>query len=396
LNLAAGAVLAVNVYTSTSIVHWNQRWRAVADALIDTVVASANASRRHPQPDIYYVVLDGFGRRDVLRALYQLDLGPFVTALKSRGFTIPEASQSNYAQTYLSLASSLNLSYLDPIASGMQGSGDRRPLDYLISNNALTRLAGKQGYEVIAIGSNYSATEWLDNADRCLCEQYGFHEIETAAINLTPLRALPLDRWTYGAHRKKIEGAFRHLQDPGGRAGPKLVFAHLISPHPPFVFESDGRPRPYGTQLFSLMDGNHFPGSRAEYVEGYRDQAQFVMNRLLSAIDAILSRPGPSPVIVLQGDHGPGSMWNWDDVASSDARERLGIFSAYRFPGNDGQGLTPHTSPVNGMRIMANRYLGTSLPILPDRSFASTWQRPFQLVPVSVESGYALPSESSP
>ena len=37
--------------------------------------------------------------------------------------------------------------------------------------------------------------------------------------------------------------------------------------------------------------------------------------RILDAIDAILQRPGPAPVIVIHGDHGPGSMWDRNDVA---------------------------------------------------------------------------------
>jgi hypothetical protein len=32
---------------------------------------------------------------------------------------------------------------------------------------------------------------------------------------------------------------------------------------------------------------------------------------------------------------------------------------------------------------LANRYFGTSLPDLPDRSYFSTWNRPFDFVPVT-------------
>ena len=397
LNLAAGLVLVVNAYSSAPVVHRNEPARAAADALIQSVASSGSAPHANSSsPDIYYVVLDAFGRPDVLRERYQLDLGPFVKALESRGFVVPSASQSNYAQTFLSVASSLNLSYLDPIAEQMKESGDRRVLGYLIQNNALTALAKRSGREVIAIGSDYSATERLANADVCLCEQYGLHEIEAAAINLTPLRALPLDRWTFEAHRRKIEQEFHHLQAAAARHGPKLVFAHLISPHPPFVFTADGRPRPGDSRMFTFEDGSHFRGPREDYIAGYRDQAQFVANRILSAIDTILNHPGPSPVIVLHGDHGPGAMWNWENVEQADTRERLGIFSAYRFPGNERPALEPTITPINGLRILANGHLGTTLPLLPDRSFASTWKRPFALVPVaSTEDDQSLVSKSA-
>ena len=178
----------------------------------------------------------------MLRELYDLDLQPFVNALEARGFTVPGPSQSNYAQTYLSMASSLNLSYLDDIAATIRESSDRRALAYLIQQNALMTIAKRAGYEVIAIGSDYSATERLDVADQCLCEQYGLSETEVATLNLTPLRTLPLHRWTYDAHRRKFDAAFNHLQDARIQTRPNLVFAHVLSPHPPFVSHPTGRP----------------------------------------------------------------------------------------------------------------------------------------------------------
>lgn len=382
LNLAAGLVLAVNVYGSAPMLRSDAAHRAAADALIQSVAGSGSGTRaENGSPDIYYVVLDGFGRPDILGEIYGVDLAPLVSALESRGFVVPRAGRSNYSQTFLSLASSLNLSYLDALGEGMRESGDRRVLGYLIQNNALMTLARRTGRRVIAIGSNYTATERLSNADICSCEQYGFHEVETAAVNLTPLRALPLDRWTFDAHRRKIERQWLHLEDASAAAGRKLIFAHLISPHPPFVFMPDGRPRTTD-RMFTFEDGSHYRGPRADYIAGYRDQVQFTAMRLLAAVDRILSRPGPSPIIIVHGDHGPGAMWDWEDVGRGNTRERLGIFSAYRFAGDERPALPPAITPVNALRILANRHLGTALPIVDDRSFASTWKRPFAFVPV--------------
>jgi hypothetical protein len=246
----------------------------------------------------------------------------------------------------------------------------------------MATLARRAGYQVIAVGSDYAATEWLDNADQCRCEQYGLHEVEVAAINMTPFRALLPNRWTYDAHRRKVEESFRQLQSAAGQAGPKLVFGHLLAPHPPFVFEADGRPRSNGARMFSFTDGSQYRGSKAEYIAGYRNQAQFVAARILSLVDAILSRPGPSPVIILHGDHGPGSTWDWDHLKGANARERMSIFSAYRFPGEHPPLLPAHVTPVNVLRALANRHLGTALPPVPDLSFASTWQRPYQLLEI--------------
>ena len=377
LNVGAVAVLLACGYGISPSFTDRQEWKASADRMIEQAAASQPAAPGAQRPDIYYVILDGFGRPDILKASFDLDLDDFVAALKARGFDVPARSQSNYAQTFLSIASSLNLSYLDAVATAEE-SGDRRVLDYLIQNNALMTLAKRAGYRVLAMGSDYSATELLASADYCYCEQYGLHEVEATAINVTPLRALPLARWTYGGHRRKIEASLRHLREVSGESGPKLVFAHLLSPHPPFVFRSDGSSPDNDSRLYSFLDGSQYPGPAEQYVAGYRGQAQFVAQQVLGAIDVILSRPGPKPVIVIHGDHGPGSTWDWDDLRGDKGRARMGIFSAYHFPSDGPAPLPEDITPVNGVRLLANRYLGTSLPVVPNVSLTSTWKQPFK------------------
>ncbi len=65
----------------------------------------------------------GLAEPDVLRRDYDADLSTFVDFLKSRGSAFLIKSQSNYAQTFLSLASTLNMTILDDVAvAGATGS----------------------------------------------------------------------------------------------------------------------------------------------------------------------------------------------------------------------------------------------------------------------------------
>jgi hypothetical protein len=61
----------------------------------------------------------------------------------------------------------------------------------------------------------------------------------------------------------------------------------------------------------------------------------------------------------------------------------MSIFAAYHFPDASEQAY-PTVTPVNGARLLANQYLGTNLPRLEDESFFSTWERPYEFVPVPV------------
>src|SRR3989344_2557353 len=64
------------------------------------------------KPDIYYIILDEHARFDVLTQEYGYTNTEFIDYLNNKGFYVAN-STSNYAITSLSLASSLNMDYLD-------------------------------------------------------------------------------------------------------------------------------------------------------------------------------------------------------------------------------------------------------------------------------------------
>ena len=64
------------------------------------------------RPDIYYIILDAYGRNDVLG---EFDNADFLTDLERRGFFVATSATSNYRDTLQSLASSLNFAYLDDL-----------------------------------------------------------------------------------------------------------------------------------------------------------------------------------------------------------------------------------------------------------------------------------------
>jgi hypothetical protein len=267
-------------------------------------------------------------------------------------------------------------------------------LDYLIQNNALMQLAQRAGYRVVAISSDYFATERWDRPEVCLCTRYGLDEVEQSAIAKTPLAALPLDRPTYGAHRRKVIGSLTATERSTSPYGPTFVFVHLIVPHPPFVFGPNGSPRrPPDGRTFNFGDGEHFLGSKNEYMRGYRDQVGFVTAQLTKLVGLLLSRPGTPPVIVIHGDHGPGSMMFWNNPQNTNMRERMSIFAAYYFP-ESGAKFYPSISPLNGARLLATHYLKTPLPMLADKAFFSTWNEPYQFIPVEIEIAQSIGKKS--
>ena len=77
-----------------------------------TVQVDANPT----SPDIYYIVLDAYTRSDVMKNKFGYDNSLFINSLQDMGFYVAECSQSNYSMTSLSLASTLNMDYLQNLS----------------------------------------------------------------------------------------------------------------------------------------------------------------------------------------------------------------------------------------------------------------------------------------
>lgn len=311
---------------------------------------------------------------------------------------VPENARSNYGQTYLSLASALNFTYLDGLAKGLGPANiNRRPLHHLIQHNALLRVAREAGYRTVVIGSDYQATEGFADVDECVCPRYGLDEVEAFAMNLTPLAALPVARWTSDAHRRKVLDSFSVVEHLSTLPGPKFVFTHIVAPHPPFLFAADGGERRTSAEAgFTFGDGDHFPGTRADYSAGYQEQARFITRRLKQTVEKLVAEKREA-VIVIHGDHGPGRELRWESVEETNIEERFQIFGAYRLPGTSGREVSL-VSPINVTRTLAREYLGLNLPPVADRSFYSRWTRPYDFVPVgnTDQQPQTLPAASDP
>jgi hypothetical protein len=167
---------------------------------------------------------------------------------------------------------------------------------------------------------------------------------------------------------------------------PTFTFAHILSPHPPFVFGEDGEDVSPHKRQYYLTDGELFRdhyGNRETYAAGYRKQAAFLSKQVERMIDRILANSPEPPVIILQSDHGSGMGLNTGSVEHTDLRERMSILNAYYLPGPGRQALYPSISPVNSFRVVVNAYFGAGLTLMPDLSYYSTWSDPFEFIDVT-------------
>lgn len=354
---------------------------ALARGLARPVAASQMAEA----PDVYLIVLDAYERADGLRALYGFDNGPFLQALEERGFVVPAASRSNYNETPLCMASTLSMDYLNDLAPQVQAGVGLEALSRPRMQQA--KVAGilkDLGYEFVYVWTEAGQTQ-IDTADVLLKGSSDLSGFEGEVVGMTALDAAPGQREKlYDVHRGRILTAFSHLAEVSRRPERKFVLAHIMAPHPPFVFGPNGElanPR----RPFSYDDGSRIGWymSHDQYRKGYTDQLQFVNKRLLVAIDAIIGNSKRPPIIVLQGDHGSRLGLDWGSVDKTDMRETWSIMSAYRVPRAVQSRIYPTITPVNSFRLILSHAFGQDLPLLPDRSYYSSEDAPQPLTDVT-------------
>lgn len=356
---------------------------------------AGNPGGREARPDIYYIVLDAYGRDDTLKSVYHLDNDGFLNFLREKGFSVAGDARANYNQTLFSLASSLNMRYVNDLA-GILGanSHDRRPLMRMIGDSDLVHFLRRKGYAIVAFDSVYSSTR-MRNADLNKGAALNLNDFEIMLLNGTLLRP-HFNALLYRAHIRQVLYTLDELGKLDAALTPKFVFAHIMCPHPPFVFSRNGESR-IPEEPFSYNDGNHYirsVGTYFAYMKGYREQVRFVNKKLAAMIDAILKNSKTGPVIILQGDHGPGSRLAQDSMQNTDLRERLAILDAVYLPGAAHPALPGRISPVNTFRFLLNACFGARLPLLDDQSYFVMWYQPY--LPARIEEKFLRRADTAP
>lgn len=336
------------------------------------------------KPDIYYIILDGHASDKVFSQYYKHNSHEFSEFLLSNGFVIPPSSHSNYGLTELSLSSSLNMQLINPIS---QVIGSNRN-DYCITNmlirdNAVQRFLKRRGYRTINISSGFGPTYWNPYADLNVgCRLLTWNSVEVLFGSLVGVFAPDL---LFNEMRESQRTSIDMLEQYIAEAGPKFVFAHILLPHPPYLFNADGAPiKPKG---LIGWDGN-----RAD-LQAYLDQATYTQRQMMHFIKR-LRRKSTEAVVIIQGDHGGAFTGSACDRNPSDSyiAERLGILNAYLLPGVDPSSIYSTITPVNSFRVIFNQYFGTRYPLLEDKSYISSYVSPFLLTDVTSKLLHPLPT----
>ena len=345
----------------------------------ETALPGLRLPEDQPPPDIYFIVLDAYARHDMLQQVFNYDNSPLLDYLQSQDFYVVEGSRANHAQTSLSLAAVLNMDYVPELLPGMDPSSvNRDPLWELIQHSRTRRALENLGYTTVAFSTGLPGTE-IQDADVFLTagsldEALGLSAIntfegmlvETSAAKLLTDASIALPRffpdltYPYRLHRARVNNIFDQLEVLPEMDGPKFVFAHVIAPHPPFVFGPDGESvqNNQGFTLGFTFGDAGSPISDDAYLEAYRDQIHYVDKRVIDAVEALLAHSETPPIIIIQADHGPEGK----HPQVSYTQERMSILNSLYLPGLD-------EAPVTAQALACQHLSSDSSPNTSGPSF---------------------------
>ena len=374
LNFVAAVLVALNAWSVTTAMVAIGATPAPNGELTELELAPPDPD---DLPDVYYIVPDRYAGPTALREQFDYDNEPFLTALEARGFAVARHAHANYIKTPLSLVSSLNMEFLDTDAlnEAAESGKDREPIQRMLRERLAVPTALKElGYQYIQVANWWTPTQQNVDADRVFRYE-GQDEFSSVLAQTTLLRAFggpntaPEDPWDWPVMRENNLYALDRLDEIPDLPGPKYVFAHLVTTHPPYVHNADGS-FTGRAQVAELGDA-----------ESYRRQLTYANSRLLALVDHIVESD-PDAVILLQADEGPfplryrelGWEFDWREATDEELEEKFGILFAMRVPGADleAEGFHDAITPVNAFRIIFNARFGTDLSLLPDRVLSHT------------------------
>jgi hypothetical protein len=340
-----------------------------------------------PRRDVYWLVFDRYGS-DLAHELMNGTKNDLTPWLREKDFTVLDDSHANYVRTASSMATTLHMQHLDEMA-GMPGPGssDLGPIFERLQASPVVEQFKAMGYRYYHIGSWWDPTRVDRAADVNLhaggssdfvATLYDESALNPIARRLGLADAVGQRRWRHYVHNAYGLDA---LDDLAGEPGPKFVLGHVLLPHQPNVFDSDG----------SFMTADEQEG--LSEAERYRRQLDYTNTRLRAFIERVQSLPeAERPIVILQADEGPEtpdyhakrSTFDWSTASDEDIETKYGILNAWYLPGGEDLDLYPEMTAINTFPVLFSRYFGLDYPLLADRVYLSKqYGLPYDLTDVT-------------
>jgi hypothetical protein len=236
---------------------------------------------------VYLVLLDGYPRADTLREM-GVDISDFIGSMEERGFDYYPSAEAIHGWTHLTLTAMLT----GRLMANDRGSNETRrevrqtwslPDDWSVVTSPLGHVTIPAAYAM---------------------HDGGMNNFEAHLIGRSILGVTPIGSWlVMGGLRDRLELG---IQAVGGARDVHL-FAHLMAPHPPFLYgpgdTAASAPECWpGCQIFAAQT-EELGISREEWAGAEQANLDRLNEMLLRMVDSILAKDHDA-TIVFFSDHG--------------------------------------------------------------------------------------------
>lgn len=241
---------------------------------------------------------------------------------------------------------------------------ENAPLEDLGKHNKVMSALQQVGYETVAFETAYYWSHFTDadyyfepsQQSELSASLSSFEELyldttmASVLLDWDKFQATQVSMMPRQDHFNRINFILSKLKDLPNLDGPQFTFAHMVIPHPPYIFDENGL-----IADLSQYNSSWEKGDKGR--EGYLNNIRFINQEILDVVDELQAKSSPPPVIIIQSDHG------------SAFTDRTMNFAAYYFPGEGSAVLYNTISPVNTFRLVFTAYFDADLAMLPDESF---------------------------
>ncbi|MEO5946234.1 MAG: sulfatase-like hydrolase/transferase [Chitinophagaceae bacterium] len=328
---------------------------------VSKLPGSLTSCENCPKPDVYLIIADEYAGQTELSDLFQFNNTPFLNQLVARNFyTIPE-STSNYNYTPFSMASILNMDYLN-LENSYRQKNDLAYSYQVIKESKLIQFFKNTGYQFY----NYSI---FDFEGQPAPINMGLLPVKTKLITSQTFlsrinRDLSYHLVTFFKSKKEIrkrvysnrinnELFYKSTIEISKKdiPKPKFVYTHIEMPHYPYYYDKNGVEQPFE----KLEEGYQI--NKSAYIE----YLQYSNTKLLELVDHILKNSKKPPIIILMGDHGFRHF-----TEKVEGKYYFLNLTSLHFPDKNYEKINDSLSGVNLFRLILNKQFQQHLPYLKD------------------------------
>ncbi len=317
------------------------------------------------KPPVYLILLDGYFGSKGLKAYFNYDNTRFENFLQRNDFHVVPSTHSNYLFTLYSMASLLNMKYLEgigePVLSNHYG--------YItaatgIKENLVCKFFASQGYsinnfsifDVAGIPAGYSSG-LLTEKVQLINSQTMYYRVNKwllsfpGKIGLKKQSAEEYENSFINNNEAVMERTL--LQSRSQNKQPSFTYCHLVMPHEPYVLDSNGV-RIRNTAGLERLSKDSIDQLFLQY-------EIYVNKRISTFIEELKKTTAGNAVILLMSDHGYK-----EARITNDATMPFYNLNAVYLPQKNYSGWYSGISNVNQFRVLLNTLFHQQMPLLAD------------------------------